>query len=75
MYADIVPDKLKGNRNILFGNMDDIYRFHQNTFLTELEESKNEAHLVGECFVRRVSLIPCYNVKGLKIAFWCFFYV
>jgi len=55
-YGDIVPEKLKGNRRVLLGNMDDIYRFHEKIFLTELEECKNEPQLVGQCFIKRVKI-------------------
>ena len=58
-----IPKELKGNRNVLFGNIEEIYAFHSKLFLKDLEECKNTPALVGKCFTNRVS------------AFWCVFFL
>ncbi|XP_055846907.1 triple functional domain protein isoform X2 [Episyrphus balteatus] len=46
-----VPPALIGKEDILFGNMKEIYHFHQKIFLRELEKYETMPEDVGHCFV------------------------
>jgi hypothetical protein len=62
----LIPPKLKGRKRELFGNMEEIYDFHANVFLKELENCRNTPALVGRCFVERVSALAnmaCSDAK------------
>lgn len=51
----MVPSGLQGNVDILFGNLNEIYTFHSEVFLKDLENSICMTELVALCFVQRVS--------------------
>ncbi|XP_015927368.1 guanine nucleotide exchange factor DBS isoform X2 [Parasteatoda tepidariorum] len=51
--SDLVPPVLFDKKDVLFGNMSDIYLFHYNTFLIDLEGCSSTPEQVGKCFVRR----------------------
>lgn len=46
-----VPSGLQGREHILFSNMEEIYRFHSDIFLRELEKYETMPEDVGHCFV------------------------
>lgn len=46
-----IPPGIKNKESILFGNIEEIYRFHKNTFLKELEKYEAMPEDVGHCFV------------------------
>lgn len=46
-----VPQGLLGRESIIFGNMEEIYRFHSDVFLRELEKYETMPEDVGHCFV------------------------
>ena len=50
-----MPIQLYGKADVLFGNMEDIQRFHSSVFLRDLEECSAVPEHIGECFVERVS--------------------
>lgn len=50
----MVPAGLQGNADILFGNLQEIYTFHSDVFLKDLENSISLTELVALCFVQRV---------------------
>jgi len=50
----MVPAGLQGNADILFGNLQEIYTFHSDVFLKDLENSICLTELVALCFVQRV---------------------
>lgn len=54
--AHLVPMALIGKGDILFGNLEDIYIFHGETFLKDLENCISNTELVALCFVQRVSI-------------------
>lgn len=54
--AHLVPTALIGKGDILFGNLEDIYIFHGETFLKDLENCISNTELVALCFVQRVSI-------------------
>lgn len=58
----LIPINLYGKSDILFGNMEDIFRFHNDVFLRDLENCINTPELIGLCFVQRVSSLENQNV-------------
>lgn len=48
---DILSPAIKNKESIVFGNIEDIYKFHKNTFLKELEKYETMPEDVGHCFV------------------------
>lgn len=52
--AGIMPAALIGKADVLFGNLEDIYMFHGETFLRDLENCISNTELVALCFVQRV---------------------
>lgn len=50
---DLVPHVLFDEKDILFGNMEEIYVFHSTTFLTDLQNCSSTPEQVGKCFVQR----------------------
>ncbi|CAH0388373.1 unnamed protein product [Bemisia tabaci] len=57
MYVDdmtsLVPVALEGKEKILFGNLEEIYQFHSNTFLQDLENCLSNPELIAVCFTHR----------------------
>ncbi|XP_014215398.1 guanine nucleotide exchange factor DBS-like isoform X2 [Copidosoma floridanum] len=49
----LVPAALLGKADLLFGNLEDIYIFHSDTFLRDLENCISNTELVALCFVQR----------------------
>ncbi|XP_065353804.1 guanine nucleotide exchange factor DBS-like isoform X3 [Cloeon dipterum] len=47
------PVLLYGKSDVLFGNLEDLHRFHADIFLTDLENCITTPELVGLCFVQR----------------------
>ncbi|KAB7494153.1 Guanine nucleotide exchange factor DBS, partial [Armadillidium nasatum] len=48
-----IPINLYGKTDILFGNMEEIFRFHNDIFLRDLENCISTPELIGLCFVHR----------------------
>ncbi|KAM5157235.1 triple functional domain protein isoform 1-T1 [Mantella aurantiaca] len=46
-----IPPGIANNEHIIFGNMQEIYEFHNNIFLKELEKYEQLPEDVGHCFV------------------------
>lgn len=46
-----VPPAISGKEDIIFGNIEEIYRFHNHIFLKELEKYETMPEDVGHCFV------------------------
>ncbi|XP_064646133.1 triple functional domain protein-like isoform X3 [Lineus longissimus] len=46
-----IPPALQGKADIIFGNIEEIYDFHHNIFLKELEKYEALPEDVGHCFV------------------------
>ncbi|XP_065162622.1 triple functional domain protein isoform X5 [Atheta coriaria] len=49
--AQSLPSPIVGKEEIIFGNMEEIYHFHNNIFLKELEKYETMPEDVGHCFV------------------------
>ncbi|KAJ8737326.1 hypothetical protein PYW07_000597 [Mythimna separata] len=46
-----VPPALQGKEEIIFGNIEEIHRFHERVFLRELDKYETMPEDVGHCFV------------------------
>ncbi|CAH1781907.1 unnamed protein product [Owenia fusiformis] len=57
----IIPDELYGKKHILFGNLEQIFKFHHEKFWEELEGCVNTPALVGKCFVNRKEEFQMYS--------------
>ncbi|KAL1766985.1 proto-oncoprotein DBL isoform X3 [Sigmodon hispidus] len=50
---DLMPPLLRHKKDVLFGNMAEIYEFHNNIFMSRLEDCSNAPERVGPCFLER----------------------
>lgn len=55
-----VPQDLRGQRGIVFGNLEKLHDFHQHHFLSELESCEDEPLRVGRCFLRHRESFALY---------------
>jgi pleckstrin homology domain-containing family G member 4 len=58
-----IPQALRGQRNVIFGNIEKIYEFHSQHFLKELERHENCPLQVGESFLKHVSTLYIYYTE------------
>lgn len=69
LLRDDIPQSLRGQRNVIFGNIEKIFEFHNNHFLTELERYENNPLKVGAAFLHMESkfyLYALYNKNKPK---------
>ncbi|KAM9766297.1 guanine nucleotide exchange factor DBS isoform 3-T3 [Menidia menidia] len=59
--AHLIPSTLLSKKDVLFGNMSEIYQFHKRTFLKELEAYTDCPELVGRCFLERMKDLQIYE--------------
>ncbi|XP_030604797.1 guanine nucleotide exchange factor DBS isoform X5 [Archocentrus centrarchus] len=59
--AHLIPSNLHSKKDILFGNMPEIYQFHKRTFLKDLEAYTDCPELVGRCFLERMMDLQIYE--------------
>uniref|UniRef100_A0AAQ5XH25 Mcf.2 cell line derived transforming sequence-like b n=1 Tax=Amphiprion ocellaris TaxID=80972 RepID=A0AAQ5XH25_AMPOC len=59
--SPLIPAPLQNKKEILFGNMPEIYHFHKRTFLRELEQYTDCPELVGRCFLERMTDLQIYE--------------
>ncbi|XP_077002941.1 proto-oncogene DBL isoform X3 [Tamandua tetradactyla] len=50
---DLMPPVLRNKKDILFGNMAEIYEFHNSIFMNSLEHCSDAPERVGSCFLER----------------------
>uniref|UniRef100_A0A2K6NPH1 MCF.2 cell line derived transforming sequence n=1 Tax=Rhinopithecus roxellana TaxID=61622 RepID=A0A2K6NPH1_RHIRO len=50
---DLMPPLLRNKKEVLFGNMAEIYEFHNDIFLSSLENCAHAPESVGPCFLER----------------------
>ncbi|XP_044618953.2 proto-oncogene DBL isoform X5 [Equus asinus] len=50
---DLIPPLLRNKKDVLFGNMAEIYEFHNNIFMSSLENCVDAPERVGPCFLKR----------------------
>lgn len=53
----LLPATLVGQADVLFGNLHELFTFHQDVFLKDLEKSISATELVALCFVEKVSTV------------------
>lgn len=69
LLREDIPQALRGQRNVIFGNIERIYEFHQHHFLKELEHYEQHPLKVGASFLRHESkfyLYALYNKNKPK---------
>ncbi|KAM6934154.1 guanine nucleotide exchange factor DBS [Xenentodon cancila] len=59
--SQLIPAPLQNKKEVLFGNMPEIYHFHKRTFLRELEQYTDCPELVGRCFLERMTDLQIYE--------------
>ncbi|XP_076373512.1 puratrophin-1-like isoform X2 [Tachypleus tridentatus] len=52
LLREDIPQALRGQRNVVFGNIEKIFEFHKHHFLSELEKCDPSPFLVGQCFLK-----------------------
>ncbi|XP_029703338.1 proto-oncogene DBL isoform X2 [Takifugu rubripes] len=65
----LLPPILRSKRDILFGNMPEIYNFHSRIFLQDLEGCLETPEGVGACFLERkecFQMYECYCQNKLR---------
>ena len=55
-----IPADLRGKKNIIFGNIEQIYEFHSSDFLLELEACQDQPSLVGAAFFMKSNEFEMY---------------
>lgn len=69
LLRDDIPQPLRGQRNVIFGNIEKIFEFHSHHFLTELERYGSNPLKVGAAFLQMESkfyLYALYNKNKPK---------
>lgn len=69
LLRDDIPQSLRGQRNVIFGNIEKIFEFHNNNFLSELERYEHNPLKVGAAFLQMESkfyLYALYNKNKPK---------
>ncbi|XP_044800208.2 probable guanine nucleotide exchange factor MCF2L2 isoform X2 [Bubalus bubalis] len=56
----LIPDVLQNNKEFLFGNIRELYEFHNRTFLKELEKCTKNPELLARCFLNRKEDLQIY---------------
>ncbi|XP_054980203.1 probable guanine nucleotide exchange factor MCF2L2 isoform X2 [Sorex araneus] len=56
----LIPDVLLNNKDSLFGNIRELYEFHNRTFLKELEKCSENPELLARCFLKRKEDLQIY---------------
>ncbi|KAG8038363.1 hypothetical protein G9C98_006690 [Cotesia typhae] len=60
LVREDIPQALRGQRNVIFGNVEKIYEFHSQHFLRELEQCEHSPMMVGQCFLRHENKFYLY---------------
>ncbi|KAM4739688.1 guanine nucleotide exchange factor DBS [Anableps anableps] len=59
--SHLIPPTLQNKKDVLFGNLPEIYDFHNKSFLMELENCVENPELVGTCFLKRKEELQVYE--------------
>ncbi|XP_063772414.1 probable guanine nucleotide exchange factor MCF2L2 isoform X2 [Pseudophryne corroboree] len=57
----LIPVVLQNSKDVLFGNLPEIYEFHKSTFLKELEKCTENTDSLGRCFLKRKEDLQIYE--------------
>ncbi|XP_037503139.1 puratrophin-1 isoform X3 [Rhipicephalus sanguineus] len=69
LMREDIPQALRGQRNVVFGNIEKIYEFHSLYFLQQLEQCESCPFMVGQCFLQyepQFYLYALYNKNKPK---------
>ncbi|XP_044139963.1 guanine nucleotide exchange factor DBS isoform X6 [Bufo gargarizans] len=61
LVMHLLSPVLLNKKDVLFGNMEEIYHFHNRIFLRELENYIDYPELVGRCFLERMEDFQIYE--------------
>uniref|UniRef100_A0A8C5VJ41 MCF.2 cell line derived transforming sequence like n=1 Tax=Microcebus murinus TaxID=30608 RepID=A0A8C5VJ41_MICMU len=61
LMTHLISTDLHNKKDVLFGNMEEIYHFHNRIFLRELETYADCPELVGRCFLERMEDFQIYE--------------
>ncbi|XP_019380515.1 PREDICTED: guanine nucleotide exchange factor DBS isoform X3 [Gavialis gangeticus] len=61
LMMHLMSPGLQNKKDILFGNMEEIYHFHNRIFVRELENYIEYPELVGRCFLERMEDFQIYE--------------
>ncbi|XP_005884500.1 PREDICTED: guanine nucleotide exchange factor DBS isoform X4 [Myotis brandtii] len=61
LMTHLISAGLQNKKDVLFGNMEEIYHFHNRIFLRELENYIDCPELVGRCFLERMEEFQIYE--------------
>uniref|UniRef100_G3WY65 MCF.2 cell line derived transforming sequence like n=1 Tax=Sarcophilus harrisii TaxID=9305 RepID=G3WY65_SARHA len=61
LMMHLISPALQNKKDVLFGNMEEIYHFHNRIFLRELENYIDYPELVGRCFLERMEDFQIYE--------------
>ncbi|XP_067896258.1 guanine nucleotide exchange factor DBS isoform X4 [Heterodontus francisci] len=61
LMIPFIPVVLQKKKDVLFGNMPEIYDFHSRIFLRDLENYLDCPELVGRCFLERMEDLQIYE--------------
>ncbi|XP_040192171.1 guanine nucleotide exchange factor DBS isoform X3 [Rana temporaria] len=61
LVMHLLSPMLHNKKDVLFGNMEEIYHFHNRIFLRELETYIDFPELVGRCFLERMEDFQIYE--------------
>uniref|UniRef100_A0A8C6WQ94 MCF.2 cell line derived transforming sequence b n=1 Tax=Neogobius melanostomus TaxID=47308 RepID=A0A8C6WQ94_9GOBI len=59
--CNLLPSDLRSQRDVLFGNMPEIYQFHSRMFLQDLQSCLETPERVGGCFLQRKDKFQVYE--------------
>jgi len=59
IQLEAVPQPLRGKKNVVFGNLQNICKFHTDAFLHEIEACVQSPYRLGACFLRHVRPSCC----------------
>jgi len=62
ILCENVPQPLRGKKNVLFGNLQNICKFHSEAFLREIEACVQSPFQLGACFLRHVIHSCCHSL-------------
>ncbi|KAM4693475.1 putative guanine nucleotide exchange factor MCF2L2 [Discoglossus pictus] len=57
----LIPAALQNNKDVLFGNLPEIYEFHKRIFLREIENCTENTDSLGRCFLKRKEDLQVYE--------------
>ncbi|XP_041656968.1 proto-oncogene DBL isoform X2 [Cheilinus undulatus] len=59
--SNLLPSALRSQKDVLFGNMPEIYQFHSRIFLQDLQGCLETPERVGACFLKRKDKFQVYE--------------